>query len=249
MNARYLVRFDDICPTMNWRIWDRVEPVLRRHNVKPIVAVVPDNRDPQLVAGPPRAGFWDIVRDWQQAGWAIALHGHQHRYTQRNAGLLGINDFSEFAGVPEEMQRRKLDAALAVFTEQGLRADAWVAPAHSFDEVTVKLLLEAGIPIVSDGFYTRPVRHLGAIWIPQQLWRFHSMPFGLWTVCYHPNNFSEAGLARFEADIERHAPSIVALLRHELIESAVPPRGLGDRGLAALWLTALRLKRLLPSAA
>jgi len=243
VSARYLVRFDDICPTMDWRAWSRLEPVLQAHGVKPIMAVVPDNRDPHLVAGEAVPDFWARVRAWQAQGWTIALHGHQHLYTTREAGLVGINRRSEFAGLPETTQRDKLQQALAVFAREGVRADAWVAPAHAFDAVTLKLLLEAGIDVVSDGFYRRPLRHLGALWVPQQLWRFRPMPAGLWTVCYHCNGFGDAQVERFAGDIERYASRIVSLA-----EACAAPRigdhnGL-DAAFAAAWRAALRLKRL-----
>ena len=82
--SRYLLRFDDACPTMNWGVWDAVETELLRHNTRPIVAVVPDNRDPKLMADAPRAEFWDRVRRWQSIGWAIGLHGYQHVYVSKS---------------------------------------------------------------------------------------------------------------------------------------------------------------------
>lgn len=39
-----LVRFDDICPTMNWEQWNRAVTVLERYNVKPLIGVIPDVR-------------------------------------------------------------------------------------------------------------------------------------------------------------------------------------------------------------
>lgn len=243
MSARYIVRFDDICPTMDWCAWSRIEPVLHEHGVKPIMAVVPDNRDPHLVAGEAVPDFWARVRRWQAQGWIIALHGHQHLYTTRNPGLVGINRFSEFAGLPEATQRDKLQRALAMFAREGVRADAWVAPAHSFDELTLKLLLEAGIGVVSDGFYRRPVRHLGALWVPQQLWRFRPMPAGLWTVCYHCNGFSNAAVEGFARDIAQYATRIVSM-----VEACAAPRidarSSLDVAFAVAWQAALRLKRL-----
>ena len=47
-HATYLVRFDDICPTMNWEAWEQVENVLVSEGIRPILAVVPDNRDENL---------------------------------------------------------------------------------------------------------------------------------------------------------------------------------------------------------
>lgn len=243
MSARYLVRFDDICPTMDWDAWARIEPVLQAHAVKPIMAVVPDNRDPHLVAGAQAADFWARVRRWQAQGWTIALHGHQHLYSTRDPGLVGINPFSEFAGLPEAAQRDKLQRALAVFACEGVRADAWVAPGHSFDALTVKLLLEAGIDVVSDGLYGRPLRHLGALWVPQQLWRFRPMPAGLWTVCYHCNGFGAAATDGFARDIRRYAARIVSLADACAAPHVATRSGL-DVAFAAVWRGALRLKRL-----
>ena len=99
MLAKYLLRFDDICPTMNWQIWEQVDAVLKRENVMPILAVVPDNLDPKLHAAPARAEFWQRLRTYQQLGWAIGLHGYQHQYVNKSAGLVGIHAGSEFAGL------------------------------------------------------------------------------------------------------------------------------------------------------
>jgi predicted deacetylase len=239
--ARYLVRFDDICPTMNWSVWARVEAMLRRLELRPILAVVPDNRDPQLVAGPPHAEFWDQVRRWQSWGWTIGLHGSRHVYETRVPGLIGLNARSEFAGVPESRQAEHLDHAIEIFRQQGVRADCWVAPGHSFDSTTVRLLRSRGIMRISDGHFLRPVLWHGCTWLPQQLWRFRSMPFGVWTVCYHHNGFDEAMLHRLESDLLRYRSQIVGF--DEALSHEVRPCGLVDRAAAVCWLAALKLKR------
>ena len=41
--TRVVLRFDDLCPTMKWSVWDAIEKVLDRHGVHPIVAIVPDS--------------------------------------------------------------------------------------------------------------------------------------------------------------------------------------------------------------
>ena len=51
MAARYLIRFDDLCPSMNWTVWCEVESILQAAGIKPLLAVVPDNADPQLCGG------------------------------------------------------------------------------------------------------------------------------------------------------------------------------------------------------
>lgn len=242
MTARYLIRFDDICPTMNWRTWDRIEPVLRAYGVKPILAVVPDNQDSKLRVDEGRADFWTRVRAWQEAGWCIALHGFQHRYVTRNAGLMGINSYSEFAGLSEAEQREKLVQALAIFRENEVYADVWVAPAHSFDAITVSLLLEMGIKVISDGFYARPVRRMGALWLPQQLWKFRPMPAGLWTVCLHCNGYGEARILSLQEQIARYASRLTSV--DEVLNSyPVKPVSWWDMGFSAALRTMRGFKR------
>ena len=205
-DCRYLLRFDDICPTMNWAAWEAIEAHLVRCGVKPILAVVPDNRDPKLMVDPPRADFWDRVRRWQAMGYTIALHGYQHRYVNREAGIMGLTPQSEFAGLPRAEQEAKLRSALAIFAEQRVRADAWVAPSHSFDRVTVAILAELGVTVISDGLWPWPFTQGGVTWIPQQLWGFQPKPDGLWTVCNHHNAWSERRIEQFGETLSAYAP-------------------------------------------
>lgn len=188
MSAKFLVRFDDMCPTVNWPLWQKLEDVMIEEGVRPILAVVPDNRDSDLHEGKHHERFWDVVRGWQARGWAIGLHGYQHLYVNRNAGLVGLNHYSEFAGVPAEEQRAKLISGLQIFKREGIRPDCWIAPAHSFDQNTVKVLSELGVTTISDGLSLFPHRDSqirNVVWVPQQLWRFRYVPFGVWTVCIH----------------------------------------------------------------
>jgi len=219
--ARYLVRFDDICPTMNWSNWDEMEQILVETGIRPILAVVPDNRDPKLMQDPPEPAFWDRVRAWQARGWTIALHGYQHTYINAEPGLLGLNRQSEFAGLGYEEQLGKLRNGLAVFAREGVRVDAWVAPSHSFDWVTVAALEAVGIRTVSDGMGLAPFRDpLGSIWVPQQFANLRPMPFGIWTFCYHLDSFTASDLAAFRKRAGQ--------LRHRMI-SLADAEGLGDR--------------------
>lgn len=211
-DCRYLVRFDDICPTMNWPAWEAIEAHLVRHDVKPILAVVPDNQDPKLKVGPPRADFWNRVRRWQAMGYTIALHGYQHRYVNRDAGIIGLTPQSEFAGLPIREQEAKLRAALAIFEAEGVRADAWVAPSHSFDRTTVAILAQLGVTVISDGLWHRPFTDAGGItWIPQQLWGFRAKPGGVWTVCNHHNDWSDQRIEAFGKALQTYAARLTSV--------------------------------------
>lgn len=229
---------------MNWEVWNRIERLLIERAIKPIVAVVPDNRDPGLVAGGAREDFWERVREWQQRGWTIAMHGYQHVYQTRDSGLVGLNDYSEFAGLPVEAQRKKLRSAAEIFKSHGVRPSLWVAPGHSFDGNTITALREIGIDAISDGFHFRIVERLGCRWIPQQLWRFRTMPFGIWTVCLHPNTMSASQLAEFERALDRLSPKIVAC--EDLLRAAnrVAEYSVVDVTFQWLWRCLLHFKRL-----
>ncbi len=212
LSARYVLRFDDLCPTMSWGAWREIEALLVDTGVVPILAVVPANADPALCVDPPGPGFWDTVRRWQERGWTIGLHGYTHQYVTQDAGILGVNPWSEFAGLPHDRQRDKLTKGLQIFAAQGVRADVWVAPAHSFDATTLRALRESGLTCVSDGFMPYPGRdEQGMTWVPQQIWRFYPMPFGVWTVCVHHNLWGSGDVAALGANLRRYADRMTTL--------------------------------------
>jgi hypothetical protein len=229
MSAVYLLRFDDICPTMNWRIWHEIEAVLEEAKVKPLLAVVPDNQDPELAVSAPRAGFWQIVREWQSRDYAIGMHGYQHLYTSDDPGLMRTNKFSEFAGLPESDQSAKVLRASEVFDREGVKADLWIAPAHSFDTTSLKVLSRAGIGVISDGFFLYPHKDNGGIlWIPQQLSRFLPLPCGVWTICFHHNRWGQSDVVRFREDLRRHRAAVTSLSEIVRLYAARMPN-LGDQ--------------------
>ena len=211
MAAQYLIRFDDICPGMNWRMFGEIERICDGAGVRPMLAVVPSNQDPKLDVDSKRDDFWQRVREWQARGWTIGLHGFQHRYVTRDAGLIGLNDRSEFAGLPAAEQTEKLEQGLEIFRKEGVRAEVFIAPGHSFDAATVASLRALGVGAISDGFFLSAHRDsAGTLWVPQQIWSFRYRPFGLWTVCYHHNGWRDGDLKRFAADVAAYRSRITS---------------------------------------
>jgi hypothetical protein len=226
---------------MNWDVWREIEELLSRFDVRPILAVVPNNEDPSLMVSPPRDDFWDRVRSWQSRGWAIGLHGWQHRYQSQDSGIVGLNNRSEFAGLSKEEQTRKISAGVDTFTRERVRLDCWIAPGHSFDWQTVEILRSRNISIVSDGYFWRPVRWGGVTWVPQQLWRFRLMPAGIWTVCFHHNGFSDNRIDRLRRDLERFSDAITDL--RSVVEKPPSHCTFVDRAFAGAWRFAAKVKR------
>jgi len=189
---------------MNWPIWAEVEGALLEFDVKPIMAVVPDNQDTELEVNEPKRDFWSEVRAWQRRGWTIGLHGYQHRYLTQDAGVVGINKYSEFSALSLEEQSDKIRRSMKIFEKEGVKADVWVAPGHSFDDTTLMALRSVGIKCVSDGLFPYPYTDSnGIFWIPQQMWRFRYMPFGVWTICCHINRWTARDIQKFRLGLRR----------------------------------------------
>src|SRR3954464_6655558 len=100
--AKYLLRFDDLCPTMAREPFTRFMDLVDRYRIHPILAVVPDNHDPELDIENPDPNFWRRMRDLESAGATIALHGYRHVCQNRGPSFLRMHSDTEFAGVPEE---------------------------------------------------------------------------------------------------------------------------------------------------
>ena len=147
MALKYILRLDDIAPNMHWENLSCLKSALKRTGVRPVAGVVPDNRDPYLLANPPcPTSFWDEIREMRDLGWEIAMHGYQHLPLTRDGGVLGLNDRSEFAGLPYEQQLDRLILGRRILEQHGLHTDVFIAPGHSFDASTIRALLESGDP-------------------------------------------------------------------------------------------------------
>lgn len=201
----YIIRLDDACPTMNWDVWKRVEAVIAENGIKPLVAVVPDNRDERLVVGPPQDDFWHHVRQWQARGWTIGAHGYQHRYFASRSRPYAWDGRTEFAGLPYAEQLRRLRCSIELFREEGVSPTVWVAPNHSFDRRTLQAVRTVGIEVVCDGYALFPYRDVrGLVWIPQQLWGFRPRRRGIWTICLHINRWTERDVDQLARDVAQY---------------------------------------------
>jgi hypothetical protein len=211
-NRLFVLRFDDICPTMRWDIWSEIEEALITSGVKPVLAIVPDNRDPVLRPGPPGRDFWERARRWQDLGWTIALHGYQHLYVARDGGLVTLRKKSEFASLPAREQHEKLQRGMDIFAREGIKSHVWIAPGNAFDEVTVSLLPKVGIDTISAGWFWRPfIGPHDMTWVPCQLSILRPAPPGVWSVCYHHNGWSRSNMAEFKEGLQRYRENIVSL--------------------------------------
>jgi predicted deacetylase len=211
--AQYLLRFDDLCPTMARGRWEEFLPLMEEFGIHPILAVVPDNRDRELQVAAPDPQFWDEMRRMEARGASIALHGYRHFCASSGQGMLRLHERTEFAGVPEERQREWIHAGLAILRGQGLTPKLWVAPRHGFDAATLRVLRGEGIIVLSDGFARVPFVREGMTWIPQQLWAPVEKTKGLWTICLHANTVNGALVGELGQFLRQHAGQFTSVDR------------------------------------
>lgn len=204
MPARYMLRFDDFCPTMAWDRFARFIPLIEKFRIRPILAVVPENRDPELEVLPADPEFWSRVRAMQAAGATIGLHGYRHVCNSTGRSMVPLHEVSEFAGVTEETQQKWIRAGLAILGGHGLNPQIWVAPRHGFDNGTLRALRNEGVCAVSDGFARVAFRRGGLTWIPQQLWAPVEKRGGLWTICIHSQTATDGLVEEMVSFISRH---------------------------------------------
>ena len=245
--AQYLLRVDDLCPSVSQEHWASVRDLIRQFGIRPILAVIPDNQDRELGTSPLIEHFWEEMGAMQREGATIALHGYQHRCTSRAKSLLPLHSRSEFAGYPIIEQRNRLRNGLALLRSRGLNPRLFVAPNHSFDQVTLRALRAEGLLFLSDGFARIPFIRDGVTWIPQQIWEPARRDKGLWTICLHPNSAGSERLKDLRHFIKKHGDQFTSF--EKVIEGLAPERlSLAERlhEQMAMWRVVYRFRRQRP---
>lgn len=240
--AQYLLRIDDLCPTMAAGRWQEFATLVEEFRLRPILAIVPENRDSELCCSSPDPLFWQKMRALQASGAAIALHGYTHQCASRGRGLLRLSADSEFAGVDCATQRSWIRRGVDRLREEGLEARVWVAPRHGFDLETIRVLREERIGVISDGFARCPLLREGMLWIPQQLWAPVERRRGVWTLCMHPNTATDEGLCQLREFLRTHADRFTSVERI-LKECRPGPLDIMERAHGALALQRVRARR------
>lgn len=163
---KILLRFDDICPMMNWAQWEKAKKMLDAKGVTALLGVVPNCKDPELQIDEARPDFWEYIKELQKQGYAIAMHGYHHQFEIKADGLVTRNKISEFAGLPYEKQLEKIRKGKDIFTKHGIEVNTFFAPAHSYDDNTLRALAVCGFKYVSDGLSSKPYLRQGIKLLP-----------------------------------------------------------------------------------
>lgn len=163
---KILIRFDDICPTMDWEQWKKADSILKSYNIKPLLGVIPDCRDPELLINEPKPDFWNYIKELQSDGYKIAMHGVYHLYDSYKKGLINNSKKSEFAGYPYKIQYEKLKLGKEILESNGIQTNVFFAPSHSYDKNTIKALRSLGFKYLCDGKSNKIINYNGLLAIP-----------------------------------------------------------------------------------
>ncbi len=223
ISMQIIIRLDDIAPGMDFAKFHRMRELLEKYNIKPIIGVVPECRDENLCIGSEQDGvyFWQMVHKLKSAGWIVAQHGTYHVYETENSGLLGINPFSEFAGLPYEVQFKRLKEGKDILERRGIFTDIFMAPGHTYDDNTVRALKELGFNAITDGLYDKPYVYKDILCVPCRL-QDAGKTKGFDTLCFHTNLMEEEDFKDLENFIENNRESIITFDAKELEKIAIP---------------------------
>ncbi len=203
---KYYIRLDDASEYRDVEKWNRIEELFDKYGIKPLVGIIPENKDPKLTVYEKDDNFWQRVQSWKDKGWELALHGYDHVYLTKDGGINPINKKSEFAGVPLEIQKEKIKKGVAILKEKGVEPKVFFAPSHTFDENTlIALKEESNIKIISDTVATKSYAKYGFTFVPQTFWCVRNLCFITNTFCYHPNTMSDEAFDLLEKFIAKNA--------------------------------------------
>lgn len=216
--SKYLLRLDDASDYMDVEKWQKMENLLDKYGIKPLVGIIPDNKDASLIYNYKQdLTFWNKVLSWKNKGWELALHGCYHKYTTKEGGINPVNKRSEFAGVSLDEQRKMIRHGIDILKQYGIVTNIFFAPSHTFDKNTlIALKEESNIRIISDTIANDVYFENDFYFIPEQSGRVRNLPFKLCTFCYHPNTMSDKDFENLEIFLKKYYFKFVAVKEIEL---------------------------------
>ena len=211
-NTKILIRLDDIAENMNWGLMKKSELLFEKYGIKPVLGVIPNNKDNKLLSYPKKNDFWNQVRIWRDKGWEIAMHGSTHVYDKicENKDYFGYSGESEFCGHSLETQTSKIKNGLKKFNDEKIEIRSFFAPNHTYDMNTFVALKNSGISEIIDGYGLMPYTENGLKFIPQLFYKIFMLPFGIQTTQIHLNYWNQKDFDIFEKFIIKNSNKIIS---------------------------------------
>ena len=202
-----LLRFDDIAQNMNWKFMNKCEVMFDKNNIKPLVGVIPNNKDPELLNYEKEEKFWDRLKIWQEKGWEICMHGYTHIYDNETnkKDFFNYGGRSEFYGHSFDEQSKRIIAGLNIFKNRNIKIRSFFAPNHTYDENTFLACKQNGIEYIIDGYAFYPYKSKGLTFIPQLFYKEIMLPYGVQATQIHLNYWDEKKFKNFEMFIKKNS--------------------------------------------
>ena len=211
-NTGILIRIDDVCENMNWNLMSKLESLFDNYSIKPVLGVIPNNRDEDFLSFPRNDNFWDQVRKWQDKGWEIVQHGDTHIYDRlcsKKSDYFEYGGGSEFFGHPLDVQEKRIKNGLEKFKREKINIRSFFAPNQTYDENTFVALKNCGINEVIDGYGLMPYTEKNVKFIPQLFEKVVLLPFGIQSTKLHLHVWDENDYKKFENFIKINSKKII----------------------------------------
>jgi hypothetical protein len=208
--TKFLLRYDDICETLNWELFEKHEEIIGECEIKPIFGVVPDNQDLKLRQSNPRPDFWKLVRRWNGNGWTIAQHGTFHICHPTRSGYLNHSIKSEFTGLPLKKQIDLIGHGKKILVDQNVWQPYFMPPSHSFDKHTLEALRFHGFKAITDGDGICPYGVGGIVCVPQLFSSGKNFGFGVYTICLHSNTMLPENLKELSRFLRKNRSRFIS---------------------------------------
>lgn len=189
MKKNVIFRFDDIHPLMDIAVFEFIQSLSIFCPKSIMLCVIPDNKDKTLIKSKiPIPDFWDQLILIESRGVTIGLHGLEHNLKFSKKSILSVSKQSEYTGLKYSSQKKMILMGLSILKKKGLNPKFFAAPAHGFDNITLKVLNDINFKNISDGFSRNVCNKNGLTWIPLKSWKPNTKFLGSFnTVCLHAN--------------------------------------------------------------
>ena len=199
-NTGILIRIDDVADNMNWSAMNKCEILFDKYNIKPLLGVVPCNQDEELLTHEKNKKFWTQVRNWQEKGWEICMHGFSHVYDRETnkKDYFSYGGRSEFCGHDYTTQDLRIKNGLHKFRKEKINIRSFFAPNHTYDKNTFSALKKSEIVNVIDGYGLIPYTENNLNFFPQLFYKEIMLPFGVQSTQIHLNYWNAQDYNNFE---------------------------------------------------
>tara|TARA_Y100001970_G_scaffold189806_1_gene230724 strand:- start:1845 stop:2633 length:789 start_codon:yes stop_codon:yes gene_type:complete len=211
-NTGILIRIDDVCENMDWELMKKLENLFDQYSIKPVLGVIPNNKDQEFLEFTRNDNFWSEVRKWQDKGWEIVQHGYTHIYDKlcvKKSDYFNYGGGSEFFGHPLDTQQSRIKKGLEKFKEERINVRAFFAPNQTYDKNTFIALKNCGITEVIDGYGLMPYTENKIKFIPQLFDKVILLPFGIQSTKLHLHSWKEEDFKSFERFVKKNSNKII----------------------------------------